>query len=241
MRVDAIDLDLSGTRMRVLCADPTVIELLRSVLGDYVVDEPAPVGFALRGRVDAAQFHLVVDRSGAVLARVASVEEGVAVLLGHLAAFLPPPDGTVRIRARAVLRDDGTAALAAFPLVHDKPLIERRLQQRSLQLVDRLVVDLDQSLRLHLSPMPWSGLGHLPVPAGHMSAPTGLIPVTSVVVPHDGPSDPTRSELVAFLAAMTLPPVSQLERLEVAERLAGERVVTAAPGDSDALHAALRL
>lgn len=109
MRTDALDLDIAGVRMRVVCEDPAGLAFLGAALADHLVDEPAPLGFSLRIPSGRTSFHVLVDRAGSVLARLGSTEDALAVLGSHLAAFIPPPPGTIRLRAQALLREIGRA------------------------------------------------------------------------------------------------------------------------------------
>jgi hypothetical protein len=240
VRADALDLDIAGTRLRVICEDPAALAALRSALSDQLIDEPAPVGFAMCVPPDASKFHVLLDRSGLVLARVQRSEEGLAVLGSHLGALLPPPAGTVRIRARAILPDDSTAALVAFPLAFRQPLIERRLERASLRVVDRPVVDVGPDMTLQMAASPWPGLSGLPVPAGHAPAPVEPTPIGVVLVPQLKRSEPTQSDLVAHLAALTLPGASHTERLGLAEALLREQLAVVRLDDPAALYAALQ-
>jgi hypothetical protein len=240
VRADAIDLDIAGTRIRVICQDSGALAEFRSAMADHLIDEPAPVGFAMCAPAGANKLHVVVDRSGFVLARVRRSDECLAVLGSHLAALLPPPAGTLRLQARAILRDDSTAALAAFPLAFHQPLIERRLVRSALRVVDRLVVDIDSDMTLRMAASAWSGLSGLPVPAGHAPAPVEPTPIRVVLVPQLEPTEPTQADLVAFLAAVTSSGASRAERLALAEGLLRERLAVVRLDDPTALYAALQ-
>ena len=239
MRADAIDLDIAGTRLRVVCEDPAALATLRSALADHLIDEPAPMGFAMCVPADASNFHVLLDRSGFVLARVRRSEEGLAVLGSHLEALFPPPAGTMRVRARAILLEESTAALAVFPLAFRQPLIEGRLVQSSLRVVDRLMVDIGPEITLQPAASPLPGLSGLPLPAGHSPVPVEPTPISVVLVPQLG-TEPTQAALVAFLAARTLSGASRSERLALAEGLFRERLVVVPLGDPAALYAALQ-
>jgi hypothetical protein len=240
VRADAIDLEIEGTRLRVVCEDPAALATLRGAVADHVIDEPAPVGFAMRVPAGETEFHSLVDRSGLVLARVRTSDECLAVFGSHLAVLLPPPAGTVRLRARAVLLDESTAALAVFPLAFSQPLIERRLARSSLRVVDRLVVDIGPDLTLTMAPPSFPALGALPVPAGHTPAPLDPTPIDVVLVPELMRSEPTQADLVAFVAAATSPGAPRAGRLTLAEGLVRKQTAVVRLDDPAALYAALQ-
>ncbi len=240
VRADAVDLDIAGTLVRVVCEDPAGVAVLRTALADHLVDEPAPLGFSLRVPAGMTKFHLLVDRSGFILARVGTIQEGLAVLGSHLASLIPPPPGTVRIRARVFLRDDATAALAAFPLVVSQPVIERRLQHASLRIVDRLVVDLRLDTHLVMSAAPWPALRDLPIAPGHARAPAEPTPIDTVLIPRLSRDAPSQADLVAFLAAVTCSGASRADRLALAESLTAKRVAVVPVDDPSVMYAPLR-
>lgn len=240
MRTNAVDLDLAGTALRVICDDPAGSAWLRSAMAEHVVDEPAPVGFALRVPAASGKFHVLMDRSGFVLARVRSTDEALAVLGRHLAALLPAPADTLRMRARAFIRADSTVVLAAFPLLVDQPVVERRLEQASVRLVDRLVVDMRRDAVLQMASAPWRAFDALPAVVGHADAPAVPLAIDDVLVPQLASESTSKADLVAFLAAISQPGPPVAERLDVAARIADARVVTVPVGDQSALYAALR-
>lgn len=240
MRTDAIDLNLAGTNLRVLCDDPTGIAKLRHALADHLIAGPAPVGFAVRVPADIGGFHLVIDRSGHVLARLNSVDACLAVVGSHLAALLPPPPDTVRLRARTILFDDSTAALAVDPHFVSQPLVERHLQRASLRLVDRLVTDVRLDGTIVAAAPAWSGLDAMATVGGHAPAPGGPIPIESLVIPQLGPAEPSPAQLVSLLTGIMCPGSNRAMRLSLAQRLAARHVVTVPAGDTGGLYSALR-
>ena len=238
MRADAIDLDIAGPSLRVLCDDPVGIEMLRADFADHLIDQPSAVGFSLRVPSGGTTFHVLLDRSGSILARARSTEECLAVLRSHLAALLPPPPDTIRLRAHAILLDNATAALVAHPLFVHHPPIERRLQRASLRLVDRLVVDVRPDGSLLMAAAQWDNRRRLPQAGGHSAAPTEATRIETVVVPQIAHETPTRAEVVALLAA-SMCSGSHGDRLALAERLAERNVVIVPVGDAMAVYAAL--
>ncbi|MFT4866772.1 MAG: hypothetical protein ACI9N0_002900 [Ilumatobacter sp.] len=239
VRADAVDIEIADTRVRVVCEDPAGVALLRSALAHHVVDEPAPLGFALRVPAGTTKFHVLFDRSGFVLARVRTTEEGVAVLGSYLAGLAPPPQA-VRIRGRAFLSDDSTAALATPPLFLNQPVVERRLARISLRAIDRLTVDVGPDMVMVASTTPWPNLRDLPTAVGHAPAPGEPMPIGNVLVPQHGSAEPSRAMVVAHLAAATCSGASRADRLEFAERLSAHNVRFVAVGDLAAHYAALR-
>lgn len=240
MRADAIDLNIAGTAVRVICQDLDAIPLLREALADHLIDEPAPLGFSLQMPARENGLQVVVDRSGLVLGRVRTTEESLAVLGSHLAAFLPPPPGTVRMILRALLGDDSTASLAAFPLFVDPPVVERRLERAAHRMIDRLVADLRVDGTLELSPTPWPALAGSDGVAGHAAAPPAPVDVTRLLIPQLADEKPSQAAVVASLACVTAPGAPQHDRLELAERLAAGPVVSVPIAKRGAQYEALR-
>ncbi len=238
MRTDAIDLNLAGTPMRVLCDDPAGIAALRHALADHLIERPAPVGFAVRAPAADGGFHLVLDRSGHVLARLDSVDACLAVAGSHLAVLLPPPPDTVRIRGRMILLDDTTAALAVEPHFVGQPPVERHLRRASLRLVDRLVTDIRLDATVVATPPPWPGLEA--VAEGHASAPGGPVPVETVIIPQVGQAEPSHAQLVSFLAGLTCLGAARADRLSLAQRLAALQVIIVPVGDTAGVYSALK-
>ena len=133
----------------------------------------APIGFVLKAPKVDTGLHLLIDRSGLVLARCRTWQECVAVLGEHLATFVPPPANTVRVHMRAIIRKATSgrdAILAIFPLLSIPPLIERQLERRSQAIVDRLAVDISPDCVLDLAAMPWPELLTGAQAAGHIEA-----------------------------------------------------------------------
>lgn len=224
MRTDPIDLEIAGSLIRVICRSPKASTILRSALEDHLVDEPATPGFVLNEPERGGGFHTLLDRSGFILARTRTPDESVAILGSHLAALLPPPAGTVRIRMRALLRSDGAVVLAAFPLFTVPPVVERRLERSDHRLIDRLAVDMASDGCLLMTPMPWSLLS-TDHGSGHAQVPDGPLKVHATLVPMDSSTVPSLAGVVAFLAREISPLATRQERLSIAERLASNVVL----------------
>lgn len=180
----AIDLNMWATPIRVLSEVPGAADILRDELYDHVSEEPAPVGFVLKAPSDQRGMHLLVDRSGLIVARARSWEECLPTLAGHLSSFSPPRPGTIRLRMTAISRPAGggrEAVLAVFPLLRTRPLVERQLERASLAVVDRMAIDVDESGIMATSPSPWPGLTTR-VPGHDATAAIGL-PVSELLLP----------------------------------------------------------
>lgn len=240
MRTDAVDLDIHGTAIRVICEDRPVLVRIRSALSDHLIDEPAPAGFVVQIPTGTRRLHVLLDRSGFVLGRTRTIEECLAILGSHLAALIPPPPGTVRIRLRALLGEDSTVTLAGFPLFTDPPLIERRLEQTSTRIVDRLAADVSDNNTLEMAQAPWHDLAALPDVRGHTSTLTGPLPVKRVLIPGVAFAEPTKAQAVTFLADAIPSTASRLSRIESAERLAVTSVEVVSLVDAKARYLALR-
>jgi len=238
VRTDAIDLDIAGRRVRVVCEDPAGISLLSSALADHLVAEPAPVGYSLQVPAGNKKLLVVLDRSGFILARTKTIEEGVAVLGRHLGALLQPPKGTIRIRARVLVGGDNRLVLAGFPLFVEPTVVERRLERASHRMVDRLVADLHPDGTLQMSAAPWLALTGLRDVPGHAPALFEPTELTRVLLPRTGNEDSSRASVVSFLAAAMSPAASISDRFALAERLS-EKCVGVPLGDRAARYAAL--
>jgi hypothetical protein len=237
VRTDAVDLELGDHRVRVVCDDADGIEVLRSALVDHVIDQPAPVGFAVRAPSTINGFHVVLDQAGLVLGRLRSSDDALAVLAGHLAGLLPPPAGTVRVRGRVFAADDATASLVCFPLFLTPPAVERRLDRDSICLIDRLAIDVTPDATFRVGPIPWPELAGAS-PAGHRAQLDEPLTVGRVVVAHSGPHELTWPEMVAAVAATTVG-VSREACFDVAEALAATRFVRVDTNDTAAQYAAI--
>ena len=193
--------------------------MVRSIFADYLTDSPAPLGFAIQAPSGKTSLHVVVDRSGFILGRARDITDSVAVLASHLAALMPPPNGTVRLRARAFLRDDNTAVLAGFPLFTDPPVVERRLKRESCRVIDRLAVDLGSDGFLGFSPAPWNAKED-PYPiVGHATAPTEPIAVARLLQPQVSSTALTEAAKVAFVASISSSAMTRADRLTTSEQL----------------------
>lgn len=227
---EQINLEIGGNRVRVACDQPAGTRKLRTALSEHVHDLESPLGFVLSGPTSRQGFFVVKDRSGYVLGRSTLLEHAVAVLAGHLTAFIPPPHGSIRANLRAILRRDGTVTCFAWPLFFAPPVVERRLHSLGYAVIDRLVVDVDaQSGRLTQQPPPWPSLCHLDQGIAHVQPSAEPLPITSLMwgtVPDPMPT--TRAQTVGYLASAFKAAPSPLT-LDLCERLASEIAIIQVP------------
>lgn len=195
-----MDLDIFGAGVRVLCDEAGAAETLRTRLADHVSAAPAAPSFVIQSPERGRRLHMLLDRSGFVLARSTDVAGCVESLLAHLGAFVPVPDDVFRIHStRALVGENGDAVLMMFPLGSSPPLVERRLLRAGFAVVDRLVVDLHGDASLALVAPPW-GVGGDKVIDGHLSMVRDDHHIGTVMVPTAGGSFST-AQVVATLAS----------------------------------------
>lgn len=236
MRDDTIDLNLFGTPIRLICEDAPSRDRLRTDLSEHLIDQPAPVGFALQAPNGARnRLYVLVDRSGLVLARSRSADECLEVLIEHLGVFAPPPPGTVRFRVRALLDENTEAVLALPPTLTFPPLVERRLERANHRMIDRVAVDIGVDGAIKFSPSPWSGTGRSGPPMGHTRAPSQA-PVTTILVPG---ALATRASVSWSLAAATLGVSDRQRAMTLAGVLAGARSLPVDPERSLSVYSQL--
>lgn len=236
MRTARLDLDLSGTRLRVLCRDGDVADMLRGALHDSIIDEPCEVGLVVREPEGPGGFHLVVDRSGLVLARVRSPEHAASVALSFLDTFRPAPQGTHRFRLKTVVRGDA-AVLAAFPVLTRPAAIERRLERLGYCVLDRFAVDITVDLRV-VAGFPDSSAPTAPVASGHVNGLGHDVRVAGLLVPTDGGPQPGAATLVGLVAGSIIGRPSE-SGLTVAERVAGSALRLVDVNDDGSVYDAL--
>jgi hypothetical protein len=124
------------------------------------------------------------------------------MLVSHLSALLPVPEGRVRLRLRALVRD-GRATLCQWPLVFLPPLDEGRLAAAGYTVLDRLAVDVDVRTGAIVNvPPPWASPGAAP---GHLGSTAEPLPIDRLLVAApDGSVLPSPARLVADLAGEAL-------------------------------------
>jgi hypothetical protein len=218
-----IDVDIEGTALRIVVDDPDGAQALRQALEHRLIDREAPLGFRLKSPRTGRGLVVLSDRCGVVLARTRSVSDGLAVLSSHLAAFLRPLDGTVRLRVRVLTSATSGTALLLFPLGVLTPLVERRLDGAGWRMLDRLVVDVDAAtLRPRLRPIPWTGLGARAAVAGHADYIGDDNEPRLLIVPSFERSPLSRATVVHMLASHATASERRRVVLDTAERLAFE-------------------
>ena len=239
MGTETLDLQISGSRVRVICENPSSSALLRSALADHLIDEPAEPGFVLKNPERKGGLHILVDRSGFVLGRTRTSEECLGILGSHLAAFVPPPANTTRIHMRALIGDDASAVLAGFPLFVSPPLVERRLERASHRMIDRLAVDIALEGALEMSQTPWPALAELHRVGGHAPAPDRALRIAAILVPHGASARPSFAAAVSFIATMVSTHATQHDRIALAEKIASAKVISVDANERSARYAAL--
>jgi hypothetical protein len=236
---EPLDLAINGTHFRVVCDDPDSASLLRAALSNHLIDDPAPLGFYVEST--KKKLHIVLDRSGFVLGRTRTPEHALSVLAGHLAAFLPPPEGTVRLRMRALVDRDHRAVLAVPPLMMLPPLVERRLKSIGHRLLDRLAVDIDRDGQLHLPASTWPELLEFDDGPGHVSALSEPVSVAAVMLPSANPKKPPSvAQVVHAVASNSAGPDALGACLDAAEVLAATKIMPIDLDTPDGLYLALR-
>lgn len=235
----ALNLRFGDSRIRVACDARRGARLLRSALADHVDDDPedAPLGFVLTAPQGLRRSHSLVDRSGFVLSEGRGLDAGLHALASHLTAFLPPPPGTVRIRARALIAGE-RMVVCAFPLLYFPAVTERDLARAGARLVDRLALDVDvQTGEIANRGIPWPALGGLDAGRAHAGT-GGHAAVAAVLTPGGAASaPPTRASVVATLAASGLEG-SPAQLLDAATALTQRAVLRSVPPGADAVSAA---
>jgi|GEM_PF-3003936 hypothetical protein len=220
-RMTSVSLEIGGLRFRVASTSRRVTRRLRAALDPWVVDDEAPLGFAVRRRSRRRAGLEVVDRGGFLLGTASGSEGALAVLGSHLSALCPPSAGHVRLRARAAVKE-GHAVLLVFPLLFVPTLEEELIGHYGAAVVDALVVDLEVSTGRLVLPAPMSAkLGSLTPPRAHAEAGDRSVVIDRVVygVP-SGAARPTPAQAVADLAGELLAGTEQ-DAVDVLSRLVG--------------------
>lgn len=213
--------------------------MLRTALSDYVTAEEALAGFVLQAPNNHSKLHVLLDRSGFVLARTRSVEDCVAIVVSHLAVFLPQPPETIRLNMRALVNQDSEVTLACFPLFVDPPLTERRVERTSHRIIDRLAVDLNLDGTLQMTPMQSSISSSARTTPGHTPAPLKACNVVATLLPQSSVEPPSVAAAVALLAA-SMSTGTRIQRIALAERLTMKSLRPVQIMDRSARYAALQ-
>lgn len=210
-RVEVVNLSIGGHELRVASQSGAVARQLRKVLSSHLVAEQAPLGFLVRSSRRRPRHLAVVDRCGFTVANVRGRRQAVATLASHLSGFAAPRDGTVRLRVRALVDDQGTAALCTWPLLFLPELDEVELAARGQRVLDRLAVDVDSETGdiVNLDDVAGALLASTSIAPGHQVASSRALPVRRV--------------LVARPAGSLLPSPAQVAAELAAEALSGER------------------
>ena len=206
--------------MRVACADRNGAARLRSALADHLIDELAPPGFLLSSPSGADGLHVLTDRSGYVLGRARTIDQGLAILAGHLTCFLPPAPGRARFRLRALVGPGEQLSLVVWPLLAVPAMVERKMERTRRRLGDWLVSEIDQVTgQVAQTPIPWVDLAKLDPGPGHQSPHGALRRATGLIAPamRDAAS-PTRGQVVHLVSSVAMTGTHE-DRLMMAERL----------------------
>lgn len=202
--VTPVNLEIGGTRLRVACTSRRLARRLRRALDAHVITEPAPLGFMIRSPRRGRLGHSLVDRCGFSLGEAQRQEQALSMIGSHLSALLPPPDGTLRLRVRALVKGDN-ATLVAWPLLFVQSIQETEIAAAGYAMVDRLAMDIDLATNaVRNSSPPWA-LGDRSAFSGHSSAGAQPLPIVQIAVaaPSAG-SAPSSAQAVALLASELL-------------------------------------
>lgn len=251
-----LTLDIGGNRLRVTTSDHDSADFLRRALADHVIEDDALLGFKLaltdpRGltahetptRRDQSGLCVLMDCTGAILARSSDRNVVLAALTGHLAALnLSAPRWPIsRYRLRALITSDH-AVLVAAPLLTRPPVIERRLAKLGYRVADVPFVDIDaESLMLQPFDIAWPALAKLESGSGHASSRELAQPVTKLLWPaRENASNPSPAQVVHAMAAATLSGNHQ-QRISGAEQLTEKiEVLPVRVGDDAATYRVLQ-
>lgn len=202
-RVTPVSVEVAGHPIRVACGTRRVARRLRSSLSLPTAPDDAPLGFVVKAQRRGLDGYQLVDRGGFTLGTARRVDEAVDMVGSHLAALLPVGAGRVRLRVRALLRED-RAVLCLFPLLFAPPPDEAHLEELGWRLLDRLVVDVDVDTGAVVAdPAPWAVLRAMSPALGHAGRLERPASVAGLLVPQpDGAAArPSRAQLVATLGA----------------------------------------
>lgn len=225
-----------------ICESPDATAFLARALHHHRRETEAPLGFVLRRPTRGQNLHVLTDRTGYVLGRTRDEHQAVAILAGHLAAFLPPESGLFRLRTRALLGAHDTITLGFWPILATPPIVERRLERSGFRLVDRLVVDIDPATALvSVSELPWPLLADVSPGTGHVSPSGRSLPITAMLVPGlAGAPQPTLAQLVHLVASKLVNPHDLSIALDAADRIASRAEAhMVMPGNPKAVYTAL--
>ena len=237
MGTEPLDLKIDGTLLRVVCDNPRGARVLRSALSHHVAKEPAPPGFYLEAPTDDQRLYVLLDRSGLVLARTRRLEDCLAALAGHLAAFRRPPEGTTRFRMRTLVDRDQRVTLALPPLLQLPPLVERRIDSLGQRIVDRLVVDIDGDRRVHVPDGRWPELSGVGDGIGHVSTFDVPAPVDLLLAPG---ARRARAQIIAAVASAGSPGASHRAILDVSEAVSDVEIEFLDPSRPTEIYRMLR-
>jgi hypothetical protein len=238
VRTDAVDLDIFGNRIRVICENETEANRLKTDLRNHVINDPVPVGFIMKPPQRDSKLHVLLDRSGFVLGRSRTAGESLTILKEHLGVFVSPPPTTVRLRMRAFLGSDGSVVVVDSPLPQNPPVAERRIQREGYQIIDRLVIDINPDRGLDITPAFWPVSDRSAI-VGHAETMQAATPISGVLLTSANAIAPTKACRVAHFAARISSASSIEARLDAAEWLASLPTAYVAPDDPSAIYIAL--
>lgn len=229
-------------RIRVACDSRRGARRLRAALAEHHVGDgadDAPLGFVLTAPQALQRNHTLTDRAGLVLSEGRGLDAGLHALASHLTALLAPEPGTVRFRARALVRRDGRAIVCLHPHLLFPTMKERVLVRLGLSVIDRLALDIEpETGRLTFPDVPWPDLARLAPGAGHAGTGGARTPAAIVVAAPAGSPMPSEGAVAAALASNGLHG-SPTDVLDAATRLAHGAVVKTAPPEARALETVL--
>ena len=220
MRTAPIDLQLGGTKLRVVCGDPEGSVRLRSALARYLIDEPAPLGYVVEAASPDETLTVVMDRSGVILGRTTDTDAALGILHGILASLAAAKRADrVALTTRVMVTPSEGAHLLLPPLGLVRPLIERRLERSGHSILDSTLTGVDATGELAaVEPL----TSDLPVRTarGHTAPWESARRVEQISALRSEAPDWSRAERVATLASALTGPAAREQLLAVAERLA---------------------
>lgn len=140
-----------------------------------------------------------------MLARSQNAEAVVRSLRRHLAAILAAPaDTTGCFRLGAIVRDDDVVLIDPL-LLQAQPIVERRYQRSSVELVDSPFVAINRDGRLEMEPAERNDLMPVESDRGHIGIDQATGPVTGLVwraAPES--TEPTPGQIAHAFASVSM-------------------------------------
>ena len=242
----ALHLRFNDHEFRVTCDSRRGARVLREALREHIVDDEhaganADLAFLLTAPQGFKRTHQLTDRTGFVLSEGRGLDAGLHALGCHLTAFLPPAEGMVRIRARAVVTGDDRTVVLLFPHLFFPAVDDKELAAAGVSLLDRLVLDVDPHTGEIVNPdVPWPTLRDLERGRAHVG--TGGRRKVDAVIDASALVNPVPSSAAAVVAQIASSGVhgSTAELLDAATRVVESATLRSAPPEEGGVVDALR-